>query len=90
MSKNEAPFEWVGIRPVDNGEMEAIVRADMRAAGVNMKKPKKLVFSTVLLTDNMDGPSVTVWGQKRYRSFIAEYTPKTEWVSIDTKGGDAA
>lgn len=83
MSKKEAPFEWFGVRPVDNGEMEAFVRADMRDCGVNMRKPKRLVFSVVILTDDINGPSVTVWGSKGTKSFIAEYRPKTEWVSIN-------
>lgn len=90
MSNKEAPFEWVGVRPVDNGEMEAFVRADMRACGVNMRKPKRLIFSTVMLSSDIDGPSVTVWGQKGGKSFIAEYRPKTEWVSINEIEGGAA
>lgn len=90
MIKREAPFEWRGIRPVDNGEMEEIVRADMRQAGVNMRKPKRLIFSTVLLTDDLYGPSVVVWSEKRSKSFHAQYQPKTEWVTMAEPGGSAA
>lgn len=81
MAKPEAEFKWIGPRPADNGEIEEIVRADMRLAGVDMRKPKNLVFSTVLLTDDFNGPVVTVSGGKK--KFHAEYSPKAVWVSFN-------
>lgn len=85
----EAAFKWIGPRPVDDGEIEAFVRSDMRRAGVNMRKPQRLVFSTVVLTDDYDGPVVHVTGGKR--KFHASYEPKAKWVSLDEfeEGGAA-
>lgn len=89
MSK-EAEFKWHGVRPVDNGEMEEAARADMRLAGVNMRKPSRLIISTVLLTDDWGGPSVHVWGKHGSKKFHAEYCPKTVWVAVKEPDGDAA
>lgn len=85
----EAGFKWHGIRPVDKGEMEELVREDMRLGGVNMRKPQNLIQSTVLLTDDFDGPSVSVWGVKSSKKFHAKYSAKTAWVAVSVDG-DAA
>lgn len=79
--KKEAEFEWIGPRPADNGEIEEIVRTDMRRAGVNMRKPRNLIFSTVLLSDDFNGPVVHVGGGKN--KFKAEYQAKAKWMTLD-------
>jgi len=89
MSKREAKIEWVGPRPLDNGELEEIVRDDMRKAGVDMRKPKYLISSTVLLTDSLHGPSVSVWGGRGSKKFHAQYNSKTIWVTLKDEGGAA-
>jgi hypothetical protein len=86
----EARFKWHGVRPVDDGEMEETVRADMRLGGVDMRRPSRLIFSTVLLTADMNGPVVTVWGKKGGKKFHAEYSPKCGWVTLTASEGDAA
>lgn len=80
----EAEFKWIGPRPVDDGEIEAFVREDMRRAGVNMCKPHRLIFSTVVLTEDFDGPVVHVTGGKR--KFHASYEAKAKWVSLSEFG----
>lgn len=87
--KKEAEFKWHGIRPVDSGEMEEATRADMRLGGVDMRKPSNLIFSTVILTDDWEGPSVMVWGKRGSKKFHAEYSPKTKWVSHKADGSAA-
>lgn len=87
MSK-EASIKWHGIRVVDNGELEAMVREDMRSVGIDMRKPKHLIIHTVFLSDDIDGPTVAVWGRKK--RFHAEYNLRTEWVTINELGGSAA
>lgn len=89
MSK-EAKFKWYGVRPVDNGEMEEYVRADMRACGVNMRKPRDLLTSTVMLTDDWSGPSVSVWSKRGSDKFHAQYSSKTVWVTFDGRDLDGA
>lgn len=87
--KKEAKFKWHGIRPVDNGELEEKCREEMRKFGCNMRKPRNLLFHTVVLTPDYNGSGVSITGGRK--RFHAEYFPKLKWSSWHGEdGGDAA
>lgn len=73
---------WHGIRPVGLDER---VRDDLRESleGGGLRKPGSLIFHTVFLTRDSDGPIVHVWGEKDDPlRFHLEYILKPEWVTI--------
>lgn len=45
-------------------------------------KPEDLIFATLLMTDDMDGPSVFVWGKEGDPFFHAKYQAVTVWRDI--------
>lgn len=79
MSRNwRKSFEIVWHGEVPEG-VEEKVRAEMLESLDGLGKPSDLGFHIVFLTDDMEGPSVTVWGQKRDPRFHAEYEEVSEW-----------
>jgi len=89
MSKDwRKDFKIVWHGEVPDG-VEAAVRADLPESLWGLGKPSDLGFHTVFLDDDdMDGPSVSVWGQKRDRRFHAEYSHETEWVTLNEVSDD--
>lgn len=65
---------WHGEKP--EGCEDAVMK-DMRDNGITGMDPDKLVFHTVWLSDDMEGPSVCVWGEDG--QFHAEYEPRQYW-----------
>jgi hypothetical protein len=70
---------WHGEKP-DNAE-DAVI-ADMREADLLDIKPEDLIFHTVWLTDDMEGPHVLVWGENG--AFHAKYDDKSGLVHLGT------
>jgi hypothetical protein len=67
-------IEWNG---TPRSDLDARVIADMEENGIDLGAPEDLVFHTVFLTDDMDGPTVSVLGGSVFR---AMYFEKTEWL----------
>jgi len=78
---HQPPIQWHGDRPADIDAIEARVLSRLVSDGVNMSKPSDLIYSVVSLTDDIEGPSVTVWGEEDNNSFHAEYFIKTGWAT---------
>jgi hypothetical protein len=79
------PFHlrWHGPLPSDED-----VRATLReVSGLlldGLEKPEELIFHTVFLTADMDGPSVHVWGDPDHpQVFQCQRHDETRWVSLD-------
>lgn len=72
------PIEWDDPPPDDiREEIESLVRSDMKRSLSRLKSPENLLFHTVFIGDDYDGPSVCVGG--REGGFEASYAAKTEW-----------
>ena len=74
-------FDIVWHGEVPDG-VEAVVREDMLKSLTRLKEPFDLVTHTVFLSDDMDGPCVSVWGGVFDDVFCAEYLEKAEWVTL--------
>lgn len=81
-------IEWRDPPPDDIREnVEAAVRADMRRALDSLEIPSDLLFHNVFLGDNTDGPSVYIHSSGN--GFMAFYSEKTEWMSLQELDGEA-
>lgn len=76
----QTDFEIVWHGDVPEG-VEGLVRDDMLVDLTDLSKPSDLVFHTVFLGDDFNGPVVTVWGERRDRRFHAEYVAEPEWIT---------
>lgn len=74
MSTEGHTIIWHGDKPEG---VEAAVLKDLEEAGLD---PDRLIFHTVWLTSDMEGPSVLVWGEEG--KFHAEYDEVTILVGV--------
>lgn len=68
---------WDGDAP--SAEVQAKVVTDIRTRLGGLYKPSDLIFHTVWLTDDDEGPSVFVYGKEGSDKFHCDYLPVTEW-----------
>lgn len=72
-------LEWIGDYP--GPEVEEMVRSDIAHSLRSMKAPSSLITHNVFLGDDLDGPSVSVWGEEgRDDALWCQYQEKTIWV----------
>lgn len=71
----EIPFKWIG-QACQHLEQEIRDELDF------VEDANGLIFHTHFLSDDMDGPTVSVYGQDG--CFVAEYHAETEWVALIT------
>lgn len=76
--RNDFEVVWHDTPPLG---VDEIVRRDILKELTGLKVPSNLVTHTVFLSDDMDGPCVSVWGEGDDR-FHAEYLEKAEWVTL--------
>lgn len=81
MDHSAVPIVWVGPEP--DSERIAAVRADIGHNLSGMKRPSRLIYHHVQLTNDSEGPCVVLWGRERQSCFYAEYHAETKWVSLD-------
>lgn len=70
-NQSQYEIEWIGQA---HPELEGKIRESV--TGI----PQNLIFSTVLLTDDYDGPSIFLSGEEG--KVRAEYCPLTKWIPI--------
>lgn len=76
-------LKWIGDHPGD--EIEAFVRSDLEHLWTRTT-PSNLITHTVFLSENFEGPSVSVWGEEGVDDAVwCEFFETTEFVSL----GDA-
>lgn len=68
--------------------MNEVVRDDILKSLTRLKKPSDLITHTIFLSDDMDGPSVSVWGEEGDDRFHAEYIDQTKWESLSEINDD--
>lgn len=81
MNIAEIKIVWHGEVP-DQTSVEAAVRSDVFDELCDLDKPEDLVFHTVFLSDDIDGPCVIVWGKDGSPDLHAEYHEASEWVTV--------
>lgn len=65
-------------------ELELEVLKDIKQSLSGLEFPSDLIFHTVFLGSDYNGPHVTVWGEAGDNShFHCEYCEKSEWVSLN-------
>lgn len=74
-------LEWAAdaLPPAD--QIDAIAEAVFADLDAEIDKPGQCVFSIVSLTDDDDGPSIFVTGDRERDVFHCRYCPTTEWSS---------
>ena len=78
---SEAPIVWGGETP--SAEIIAQVRADIKAELVDLAMPYDLIFHTVFLADDPEGPTVMLSGDRETGGFYATYSETSEWTPLD-------
>ena len=68
-------------RGEDRSDLNLSLLIDMMSVGVDILSAPDLISHTYVMTDDYDGPSVSVAGTDE--GFVAEYHDKTTWVSLD-------
>ena len=78
-------LKWHGTLPnMDLAQLELDVLNDISQNLTSLKKPSYLVFHTVFLGEDYDGPNVCVWGEENDDAhFHCQYYEKTEWVTAN-------
>ena len=76
---SEVEIKWEGELPPS--EIIAKVREEIKTDLGDLKRPSDLCFHVVILTDDRDGPTVTLWGRSE-EIFGGEYTQQTEWKPL--------
>jgi hypothetical protein len=78
-------LQWHGETPETNhDELELAVLTDIKRSLGSLDKPSDLVFHTVFLGKDMDGPNVMVWGEDNDDDhFHCQYYTDAEWVTLD-------
>jgi hypothetical protein len=76
---------WHGPRPPgDPDRIDLLVLKDILRNVGCVDKPSDLITHAVFLSDDMDGPSVQVWGKSGDdEHFHCEYHEVTQWVSLN-------
>lgn len=77
MNHSRAVIKWMNEPPEG---VEAKVREDVTVSLWDLDKPSDLWFHTVILTNDLDGPCVTMSGSQD-GSFTSTYHEVTEWVN---------
>jgi hypothetical protein len=75
-------IHWVGDRPLSVSARYQLVN---EIAGLHMNglaKAEDLVSHVVLLTEDVEGPSVTIHGKKNDKRYYCKYERCTEWKSV--------
>ena len=85
---NEFRIKFHGAeRPPNYEKVYAQVNAELCDLYDDLEgRPEQLIFHTVILSKNFDGPTVFCWGDPDEPGvFQCEYSHKTEWVTLDGK-----
>lgn len=77
-------LKWHGTLPVkDLDLLELTVLKDIKQNLKSLDKPSELIFHTVFIGPDYNGPSVLVWGEEGDDDhFHCEYKTETEWVTL--------
>jgi hypothetical protein len=77
-------LKWHGEFPDDLLEIEQVVRQDMSDLHEQFHgNCSKLIFHTVFLGEDLEGPIVMVWGQEGDDDqYHCEYDPNPDWQSF--------
>lgn len=81
--QGDITLTWSGDYPAG---IENAVVDDIRRSLWGLGAPEDLWFHSVFLTQDMNGPSVFVWGEAGSPSFHCEYCVETKWSSDDPGG----
>jgi hypothetical protein len=74
-------LKWPNGIPENVLELEHIVLQDLVKLHEDLdKKPSSLIFHTVFVTDDLDGPIVHVWGEDD-EFYHCKYDPEPIWES---------
>lgn len=78
-------IQFRGQRPANYERVYAQVYKELTALYQDLDgRPEKLIFHTVFISKDLDGPSVLCWGDTSMPGiFQCEYSPKTEWTTIN-------
>ena len=84
-------LKWHGEMPdLDIDQLELEVLTDIKKSLKSLDNPSDLIFHTVFLGEDYDGPNVMVWGETDdNRHYHCQYYTKTEWVTLDEDTEDA-
>jgi len=80
-------IKFHGERPPNYEKVYAQVNAELCKLYKDLEgRPEGLIFHTVILTKDFDGPTVFCWGDpEEPGAFQCEYSHKTQWVTLDDK-----
>jgi hypothetical protein len=78
-------LEWHGPRPPgDPDEMDLLVVRDIARSLDGIESPSDLITHTVMLGDDYEGPSVSVWGVPGDDDhYHCEYHEVTRWITVE-------
>jgi hypothetical protein len=84
---NEFRIKFHGARPPNYEKVYAQVNAELCDLYDDLEgRPERLIFHTVILSKDFDGPTVFCWGDPDEPGvFQCEYSHKTQWVTLDDK-----
>jgi hypothetical protein len=82
MTDGEMKLKWISEElPEDLRAAEQQIRNEIM--DMDMDDPMDLLFHTVFLTKDMDGPSVFVHPSDDREHMVCSYSAKTEWIAVD-------
>lgn len=78
-------LKWHGDLPdINLDELELEVLTDIKNSLTSLDKPSDLIFHTVFLGEDYDGPNVAVWGKEGDDNhFHCQYYTESNWVTLD-------
>lgn len=87
MSSSELKLKWISEDlPKDLDVAEQQIRREIME--MDMDDPMDLMFHTVFLTGDMEGPSVFVHPSDDGTHMVCSYSAVTEWVAINLDEDD--
>ena len=76
---------WEG-EIIPTAEQITKVRSELDYLCESLERASDLMFHTVFMTKDLDGPSIFVYGkQESNNTFYAECFVETEWVTLDAE-----
>lgn len=77
-------IEWHGEYPELTADQSTKLAGELAYLSKELEQPGNLIFHTVWLTEDQDGPSVMIYGRPDYPdTFFMTYYEETKWVTLE-------
>lgn len=77
------PITWVSDKvPTDANTIQSVL-LDLELFFENLEKAEDLIFHTICIGSDYDGPIVMAYGKENDPNVYLEYLDNVEWIKVD-------